>query len=651
MKWALAFFMLVSLNLPAQKKELELDPVTLVSSLNVQKVSQTGRNIIVIPGEQFSKLPVHSVDELLRYVPGIEIQSRGPEGSQSDIVLRGGTFQQVLVMLDGIRLNDPNTGHFSAYIPIAPAEIDHIEILKGASSAIYGSDAVGGVISIVTKTFAGKKIQDAGKNIQVAAEGIMGEYRLINGNAGGFYQDNSTSIGGGLLSNNSHGQLQRGTRGFFHNNTASLSWKQWINEHWNIALRSAYDSRDFSAQNFYTTFASDTASEKVETVWNQFRVQYQKNKHIVVIDAGYKSVKDHFAFNPSSAANENHSYLFQTSVTDNYHVLANANLVSGIQYQQKWIRSNDRGNHNLAQEAAFLIWNQNVDLFTYSPSLRFNHFENGGTELIPQLNLSYHLSRLQIRASIGKTIREADFTERYNNYNKSFVSGGSIGNPYLKPERSLSYEAGVDYLTTLQPLTGAEGQGQLKISATVFKRNQRNIIDWVTTPYSAMPRKDNLSPSGTYALASNIATVNTTGVETDVQYLKRLDRQRQLRGAAGFTWLDDESNETTPSFYILSHAKFLTNFNLEYSGRFFSMTVDGVYKHRAPQKASAINAWISADYFIMNFKFSVSLQGKRLKVFTELDNVFNTSAGDLLGSKLPGRWWMGGISVNFSNKK
>lgn len=106
MKWALAFFMLVSLNLPAQKKELELDPVTLVSSLNVQKVSQTGRNIIVIPGEQFSKLPVHSVDELLRYVPGIEIQSRGPEGSQSDIVLRGGTFQQVLVMLDGIRLNE-----------------------------------------------------------------------------------------------------------------------------------------------------------------------------------------------------------------------------------------------------------------------------------------------------------------------------------------------------------------------------------------------------------------------------------------------------------------------------------------------------------------------------------------------------------------
>src|ERR1044071_3542229 len=101
-------------------------------------------------------LPVHSLDELLRYLPGIEVQMRGPMGSQADIVLRGGTFQQVLVILDGLRLNDPNTGHFNSYIPIAPAEIDRIEILKGASYAIYGSEAVGGVISIFSKTFAAK---------------------------------------------------------------------------------------------------------------------------------------------------------------------------------------------------------------------------------------------------------------------------------------------------------------------------------------------------------------------------------------------------------------------------------------------------------------------------------------------------------------
>jgi iron complex outermembrane receptor protein len=618
----------------AQQKELELDPVTMVSSLHAEKISQTGRNIISIPGNQFNKLPIHSVDELLRYVPGIEIQTRGPEGSQSDIVLRGGTFEQVLVILDGIRLNDPNTGHFSSYIPIAPSEIDHIEILKGASSAIYGSEAVGGVINIVTKTFAAKKNQS---DKQLSAEGTVGEYSLVNGSLGGFYQKNNTAVAGGWLSDNSNGQLQRGTRGFFHNNTASVSLKQWLNDRWNIAFRSAFDSRDFGAQNFYTTFSFDTASEKVTTSWNQLQAQYQANKHIVVIDAGYKAVKDHYAFSPSTPANENHSYLFQTLVTDNYHLAANTNLVSGVQYQQKWIHSNDRGNHNINQLAGFLIWNQNIDRFTFSPSLRLDYTQNSGTELVPQVNFSYHLNKLQLRASAGKTIREADFTEGYNNYNKTFVSGGSIGNPDLEAERSFSYEAGMDYILS----------NQFKFSATLFRRDQSNVIDWVTTPYANMPRKDNLSPTGIYALASNIAKLNTTGFETDIQYSKHWTNQQQFWATMGLTWLDDETNEATPSFYISSHAKFLTNFNLEYSNKLFSVSVNGVYIHRTPQQASSINATINADCFTMNAKSSIWLMKDRLSVFTELDNVFNAKASDLLGSQLPGSWWMGGLKMIF----
>src|SRR5206468_4278978 len=152
-------------------------------------------------------------DELLRYLPGIEVQSRGPMGAQSDIVLRGGTFQQVLIILDGIRLNDPNTGHFTSYIPIAPLEIERIEILKGASSAIYGSEAVGGVIHIITKTFAsGIKT----KKYEALAQVTGGQYDLFSVNAGGSYTNGKTSISGGLLSNNTSGQPQRGTNGFVY---------------------------------------------------------------------------------------------------------------------------------------------------------------------------------------------------------------------------------------------------------------------------------------------------------------------------------------------------------------------------------------------------------------------------------------------------
>src|SRR5688572_7647817 len=154
-----AITLVLSASAMAQENERVLDPVTITSSLVSKPVSQTGRNLITIKGEEFSRLPVNSIDELLRYLPGLEVQMRGPMGAQSDIVLRGGTFQQVLVIIDGVRLNDANTGHFSSYIPISPAEIDRIEILKGASSAVYGSEAVGGVIHIITKTFAARQQQ------------------------------------------------------------------------------------------------------------------------------------------------------------------------------------------------------------------------------------------------------------------------------------------------------------------------------------------------------------------------------------------------------------------------------------------------------------------------------------------------------------
>ena len=99
-----------------------------------------------------------------------------------------------------------------------------------------------------------------------------------------------------------------------------------------------------------------------------------------------------------------------------------------------------------------------------------------------------------MRGSAGKTTRDADFTERYNNYNKPLVTGGSIGNPDLKAETSFSYEAGADFF----------GRKNMRISTTLFRRNFSDLIDFVTTPYAEMPRKDNLSPTGTFELAKNI---------------------------------------------------------------------------------------------------------------------------------------------------
>lgn len=633
---AAAMFIYPSLT-RGQQTTKELDPISITSTLQPKNISKTGRNITVISGDDFAKLPVHSIDELLRYVPGVEVQSRGPQGSQSDIVIRGGTFQQVLVILDGLRLNDPNTGHFNGYIPIAPSEIERIEILKGASSGIYGSEAVGGVIHVISKAFAAKRNE---QKKQFQLKGVVGEYGLFSFNAGGIYQNGKTSISVGALSNNANGQVQRGTRGYFHNNTVSLSAGHHFNNRWHLAVRTAFDKRDFSAQNFYTTFRSDTASEIVESYWNQLSIAYQHNKSKLVLDAGYKKVADEFSFNKGSLPNENISRLLQASSRYEYSFTANTSLITGVQFQNKEIRSNDRGNHDLKQVAGFFLFNKGWGRLNVSPALRLDYTENSGSELVPQLNISYRLNNIQLRGSAGKTIRQADFTERYNNYNKPLVTSGSIGNPLLQAETSFSYEAGADFFIS----------NNLKISSGIFRREQKELIDFTPTPYAQMPRKENLIPAGTYALARNIASVNTTGFETDIQYKRKLSRSQQMQISAGLVWLDSKTSEAIPSFYITSHAKFLANFSSSYTNKYFRLSATGLYKNRKEQNAPGINAHLSKDFFLMNTRGEVFLLKNKISLFLQIDNVLNRKYSDLLGSQMPGRWTSVGFNVNLNRE-
>jgi iron complex outermembrane receptor protein len=316
----------------------------------------------------------------------------------------------------------------------------------------------------------------------------------------------------------------------------------------------------------------------------------------------------------------------------------NASITGGVQFFDRSIKSNDRGNHHVKQIGGFAIWQQFIDAFTISPSLRLDWDEKAGTELIPQINASYRENKILFRGSAGKTIRHADFTERYNNYNKTLVTSGRIGNPDLSAERSFSYELGADFFAAQN----------LKVSATYFQRNHDDLIDYVTTPYANMPRKTNLSPTGTYALAKNITEVNTKGFETDIQLIKEFKNQQRLYTTVGFTWLESKSSEATPSFYVSSHARLLTNFSIIYNVSRFSIGINGLYKNRTPQFSSPIKATVTKDYFLLNAKAEGFLIKQKLSLFVEVDNVFDRMYSDLLGTPMPGRWVMGGLKLSLS---
>ena len=112
-------------------------------------------------------------------------------------------------------------------------------------------------------------------------------------------------------------------------------------------------------------------------------------------------------------------------------------------------------------------------------------------------------------------------------------------------------------------------------------------------------------------------------------------------------WLESKSSDAVPSFYISSHAKIMTNFFAEYTCKRILLSVNGIYKHRSPQKAPAIHAELSGDYVVVNAKAAFFIWKKHLSVFTQVNNITDEQFSDLLGSVMPGRWLMGGVNFVF----
>ncbi|MFY7879102.1 MAG: TonB-dependent receptor plug domain-containing protein [Lacibacter sp.] len=626
--------MLIVMIVSGQQKEIELDPITVSASLTPQNASKTGRNIVVIEGDQIRQLPVQSVDELIRYMPGIEVQSRGPMGTQSNITMRGGTFQQVLIILDGIRLNDPLTGHFNSYIPIAPAEIERIEILKGASSAIYGTEAVGGVVHIITKSFAARKGTAAQR---ISGQVTTGTYGLRNAQAGFNWQKNKTAIAGGVLQNVADGQPLRGTNGFFNLSTLSLSVKHHLSDKLSIAYRGAYDDRNFNAQNFYTTSTADTSTERVITRWHHFNLAFHQKKHRLTFDAGIKNASDKFQFNKSGVANTNRSQILQALALYHYSFSEKSILTTGVQVINRSVKSNNRGDHSITNTGIFMTLNHELTKnLLISPAIRAEWNERSGWELAPQINASYRANKLLFRGSAGRTIRDADFTERFNNFQPIFVrTGNRIGNPDLGSESSFSYESGIDYFASKE----------LKLTAGWFQRFHNGLIDYIPTPYADMPRQVNLDPTGSYFLAKNISKVNTRGIELDLQFQKSISKDHSLNLSTGLVWLKSTMKDAVPTLYVSNHAKFLVNFSAQYRYKFVSIALNGLYKQRNPQTGNAAFVPISKDYFVLNARLEGHFIENKLGLFIQADNLLNRRYADIFGTVMPNRWLMTGIKV------
>lgn len=624
--------------------DLSIDTIQ-VSSLRVpMKIQETGRNITVITAEDITRMPATSIDEVLQTVTGVELQSRGGFGVQGDILMRGSTFTQVLVLVDGMKMNDPLTGHFNSYIPVTLAEIERIEVLRGAAAAMYGADAVGGVINIKTKTFSNRQQEGT----QLAGALNYGEHKLVNGYQGFATRKDRISFSAGASMNKSEGEFIAAQtidstttldayNNFFDIQTIGAAFGYRFNNGWNVRLRSAYDYRDFGARYFYTTSTFDKSTETVNSWWNQLQVQKLGNRSVTDVNLAYKYGTDQFVFSPDFPSTNLHTSRYYNFTANHLRTVNDQlTLQFGAQVDQREIESNDRGNHDDLHFGAYVMGVYRKDRLNLTASLRGDNDANYGFEFSPQLNVSYVLPKLVLRASAGRSIRAADYTERYVSNNlRNLTPGRSLGNPDLLAEQGWSEEIGFDY----QLLPG------WTLKATGFARQSSNLIDFVSTNQSeigAVSEIGSLREGENYFFAKNITDVSTVGFEVESVVRKQLNDMSSLSWTLGLTSLNTTNEEDVISVYISSHAKALVTSSLLLNYGKADLSLSLLHKNREGRQASQINSELTDSYTLVNTRLGIGLTDN-FGLNIQVQNLLDTEYQNILGARMPGRWFMAGM--------
>ncbi|TVR30348.1 MAG: TonB-dependent receptor [Balneolaceae bacterium] len=649
----LAFILLA--DVAHSQTTVKLDSIQVTASRITSTVSESGKHVSVLTQADIRQMPVSSVDELIRTLSGININSRQGFGVQADVGIRGSTYSQVLFMLDNVPLNDPLTAHFNTNIPVSLSEIGQVELIRGPASASYGADAVGGVVHIKTKMYMEREVQRPDDTVTYAvADFAAGQNNLISGDVAVEMQRNRLRLSASLRTIQSDGE-RLSNPGFdagasdqeFYDNyfemtsfTSSLSYR--LAENWSFYLRGGLDDRDFSARYFYTRSEFDESTEQINSRWLLSALTRDSGNHRTELNVSWRNVNDDFDFNSRIGipVNEHTTDLFfmnlSHQVTTGRIGAGSSRLMGGVQLTNKQIASTDRGDHDELMGGIYLIAQLNpVERLNMTASSRIQFDTRGRAELLPQLSTSYDLGSVILRGSAGRAIRVGDFTERFiSSQIPDLTPGRNIGNPDLAPERSYSFDLGADW----NPLE------QTQLSATGFYRTSSNLIDYVLTNSDQIENADNLRPGENYFYTQNISSAQTSGLELQASQQFRLANNRMAGLEAGYTYIRTTADTGEVSKYIANHPSHQLNLGLRISFDRFLIYSQSSYRMRAADTADIIGAAVPDSYFVTNLNIEYSVLNRAV-IYARALNLTDTQYQEILGPPMPGRWMMGGVRL------
>ena len=604
------------------------DSVVVTASRYAEPARLTGRRVDVWTRQDIQELPVTTVDQLLDVVAGLDVKSRGAFGVQSDLTMRGSTFNGVLMLVDGARVNDPMTGHFLMDLPIPLAEIDRIEVLRGAATALYGPDALGGVVQIFTRTGqASTSTVEDGWGADLSGQfgdfelyEAAGQVRRARGH--GRYSVSAVAQGSeGQPILDDSGQPIRSSRGMertdFTRAAGTAAMKQKLGDG-SIYARFGIDDRDFSAYHYYEV-AGDTAREATQTLWAQVRMtgDPQSDTQWRVQVAG-KQHHDDYQYNPQLPASLHTSRMLTAQGQASRALSSRLTLTGGASGQVRGIDSNTLGLRSDVAGGVFASARYRpTNRLTVNGSLRLDGDPLYGLEPTPQVYASYTQGIVTLRAGGGRAVRAPNYVERYIDLPTT------QGTADLDAERSWSGEAGGDvYLP-----------GGVTLHLTGFWRTTRDLIDYAR-----------LQPTDDVYVARNLNEVRSLGVETEASVERMVHGARvQLDGA--YTFLDQTLNTQRPvadARYALTSPRH----NLQGSA---SVAVDRITLSAQATWVDRIGtSSLATDRYALvhgRLAYGLDVAGARAAVSVEVRNALDREYTEILDAPMPGRRFIAGVRV------
>ena len=619
-------------DLIAQTDTVYLDNVVIQENRIRIPFNESTRSVAILDKIKINQQPLNSLSDALSYVAGVDVRSRGAMGTQSDLSIRGSTFDENLVLLNGVKLTDPQTGHHLMNLPIGFDDIERVEVIKGAAARIYGQNAYAGAINIITKeaekrglyisTFGGLGVSDSqGSDTTFYDYGISLGLSLPSERYGQYIS---------YSKNKSNGH--RYNSDYDINNLYYRGSLMGGNSRLNFQI--GYTWREFGANGFYSLTEE---REKVNTLVTSvdYEVNAENSTHLARVY--WRQNKDDYVWNWENPQ-WFHNVHLTNSVGAEYHYSFFSDLGNtgfGLEFRNENIRGveneqlamnpllNDDERYNFG---TYLEHRYTKGKFSMTPGIYINYHEDFGWNTFPGIDLGYHITdNTLVYGNFGRTYRIPTFFDLYY----SSPPSGTFGNPDLKPGVANNYELGVKFKKSM-----------LSLELNGFIIDGITTIDWVHEVGDTLVNWQ----------AKNFDNVNKKGFEISglIDFTRQNDGKFIRWMNINYTFIDSKlQDDQFKSRYALANLRHQFNYSLTHRiTKKLSNTITTRFRSRPSGADGDILSGeeVFDNYWLIDMRLFYEL--KIGKIYLEVTNLADTEYIEVGQVVMPGRWLRLGAQIN-----